>query len=679
MRSDESEELQIAGNGESPDQSFVIALQRALALTRDARHREALAAAQALVAAMPRNRDALHLLALNQRCSGQLTQALATLERLERTHPGFSLLYEERGHCHLALAEREHAIGAFARAVAVNPARAPCWSMLERLHSEAGRTGPAAEAAQELRKLRELPPAIVQAGSCFSDGDLAAAERVLHSYLASTGPHVEAARLLGRIAQRRGVLDEAEERLHEALALRPGYRAAQLDLVRVLIERQKYGPARDRIEAALQLDADNAEATSLLATCLAGLGENDAAVAIYRRLLAQRPQWHHLHLLLGHSLQALGRQAEAIDSFHAATSAPAGYGDAYWSLANLKTYRFSDAEFERMRAAEAAANTLAFDRTHLCFALGKALEDRGAYAASWRYYKRGNDLQRAQSRYRPEAVESNTREQIAVCDAPFFAARAGAGAQAPDPIFVVGLPRSGSTLVEQILASHSRVDGTQELYDVTRVVLELQGRGADPLHPRYPRVLAALPQEEFERLGRRYLADTRAYRKDREFFVDKMPNNFRHLGLIHLMLPQARIIDVRREPMACCFSNLKQLYASGQGFSYGIEEVARYYHSYLELMRHWDRVLPGRVLRVMYEDLVEDLEGGVRRLLGHCRLAFEPACLEFHRTRRAVSTASSEQVRQPISREGLAHWRHYEPWLGGLRRALGDAVEGYRL
>jgi len=331
-----------------------------------------------------------------------------------------------------------------------------------------------------------------------------------------------------------------------------------------------------------------------------------------------------------------------------------------------------------MRAVEAAPGTQSADRCHLCFALGKALEDRGEYAESWEFYDRGNGLKRAESRYRPEFTEINTRRQIEVCTAPFFAARAGYGVPDPDPILIVGLPRSGSTLIEQILASHPHVDGTQELYDLPRIVLELQGPQADPAAPRYPGVLAGLAPEDFRMLGERYLTDTRAYRGGRPFFIDKMPNNFRHVGLIQLMMPNAKIIDVRREPMACCFGNLKQLFAAGQEFTYGIENIARYYRTYLEMMRHWDEVLPGRVLRVPYEDVVDDLGGSVRRILEFCRLPFSAACLEFHKTGRAVGTASSEQVRQPLFREGLSQWRHYEPMLGPLRQALGDALIRYR-
>jgi hypothetical protein len=331
-----------------------------------------------------------------------------------------------------------------------------------------------------------------------------------------------------------------------------------------------------------------------------------------------------------------------------------------------------------MRAAESEPATSEVDRLHLCFALGKALEDREQYQESFEYYARGNALKRTASRYRPEVQELNTRLQIEVCHRELFARNQGSGASAADPIFIVGLPRSGSTLIEQILASHSAVEGTHELADVPRIVAGLQGRDSSADDPRYPSILAGMSGADFSRLAQKYLADTRSYRSGKARFIDKMPNNFRHVGLIHLMLPNAKIIDARREPMACCFGNLKQLFAHGQEFTYSVEDIARYYRTYLELMQHWDRVLPGRVLRVQHEDLVSDLEGNVRRLLAHCGLPFEPACVEFHKTERSIRTASSEQVRQPIYREGLEQWRHYEPWLAPLRAALGEALTRYR-
>ena len=546
--------------------------------------------------------------------------------------------------------------------------------MLERLFRMTGDARNAAAAAERISSLKNLPPEVVRAGSLFSDGDLSAAENILRAYLRTSSDDVEALRLLARIQHQRDVLDEAESLLEAALEVNPNYVAARLDYVRVLIDRQKYLRAREETDTLLRLEPGNRAYLSLYAAACVGLGEYEPAIALYRELLAASPASADLHVSLGHSLKAVGRKKEATESYQMAAAARSSFGDAWWSLANLKTYRFSQNEIVQMRAEEAAPGTDPVDRYHLCFALGKALEDRNEFAESWQFYERGNALKRAESRYHPDITETNTREQVEVCTAQFFAARVGVGVPNLDPIFIVGLPRSGSTLIEQILASHSLVEGTHELSDIQRIVVEIRGLEDS----RYPAVLAELAPEEFRRLGERYITDTRAYRQGKPFFIDKMPNNFCHIGLIHLMLPNAKIIDMRRDPMACCVSNLRQLFAKGQEFTYSIEDIARYYRTYLELMRHWDAVLPGRILRVWYEDVVEDLEGNVRCILEFCGLEFEPACVEFYKTERSVSTASSEQVRRPIFLDGLFQWRNYEPWLGPLKDKLDDALIRYR-
>jgi len=647
-------------------------------LLKAQRFAEALQSAEVLLGSTPEHRDALYLRAVAQRLLGDIAGALATLAQLEQQHPRFSGLFQERGYCYVTLRRAPEAIESLLRGVNINPALPASWSMLESLYRMTGQAANAATAAAHTATLKRLPADVVTATALFSDGDLAAAERVIRAFLLQHGHDVEAMRLLARIAIAREALDDAQLLLESVLELAPDYRAARFDYAQLLVDRHLYRQAQEQADRLLTEDPTERSYRVLKAMTFVGLGQQEHAIEIYRQLLPGATQPAELHLSIAHALKTLGHREEAIAEYRTAAAARPGYGDAYWSLANLKTYRFEQDELARMQAAEAAATVSADDRAHLCFALGKALEDREQFASSFEYYARGNALKRAQSRYRPELIELNTRLQREVCTRELFARHTGGGAAARDPIFVVGLPRSGSTLVEQILASHSAVEGTQELADVPRLVAGLQGRDWDPEDPHYPAVLAQLGAGEFRRLGGQYLSDTRIYRTGRAHFIDKMPNNFRHVGLIHLMLPQARIIDVRREPMACCFGNLKQLFAKGQEFSYSIEDIARYYRTYLELMRHWDAVLPGRVLRVHYEDLVDDLEGGVRRLLQHCGLEFERACVEFHRTERSVRTASSEQVRQPLYREGLDQWRRYEPWLTPLREALGDAITSYR-
>ena len=644
------------------------------------KHRDyagALRAAEALAVKVPENRDVLYLIAVSRRFLGEIPRALQALERLEELHPRFSRLYQERGHCFVALRDAPRAIDSFLRGVNINPALPASWRLLEGLYRMTGQPENERTAAAHLAKLEKLPPEILKATGLFSDGDWLIAENMVRAYLLKHGHQVEGMRLLARIGIERNVLDDAEILLEAVLELAPDYQAARSDYARVLLERHKYSRAREELEKLLKLEPENRTHRTQYATVIVGLGEHERAIEIYRELLLDSPQPADLHLSIAHSLKTLGKQQDSIEAYRAAAAARPNFGDAYWSLANLKTYRFGEGEIARMRAEESAPGTALVDRYHLCFALGKALEDRGEFEESFRYYERGNAFKRSESRYRPEIIERNTHLQIETCTAELFSRLDGAGAMDPDPIFIVGLPRAGSTLLEQILASHSRVEGTHELADIPRMVLDLQGRDPDLEHPRYPGALKSSSGEELRRMGERYLRDTRVYRTDRPYFIDKMPNNFRHIGLIHLILPNAKIIDARREPMACCFSNLKQLFASGQEFTYSIEDIARYYRTYLELMRHWDSVLPGRILKVQHEHVVDDLEANVRRILEFCGLDFEPGCVEFHKTARSIRTASSEQVRQPIFRDGLDQWKNYEPWLGPLKEALGDALLRY--
>jgi tetratricopeptide (TPR) repeat protein len=601
---------------------------------------------------------------------------------LEKYHPDYPRLYQERGHCHVALRAPGPATEAFLRAVTLNPSLPASWRALQALYKMSGQIAYSQDAAAHLKNLQALPPEILTAFSMFADGELHDAEAVVRHYLLTHGNHVEGMRLLAQIGVRQDILDDAEFLLENVLKLSPRHHVARYDYAVVLLKRHKHLEAREQLDILLKIDPDNRAYRATFATVSAGLGDYATAIPLYQKILAETPRDPELHLSVAHALKTVGKTPEAIDSYRAAITVSPNFGEAYWSLANLKTFRFTDAEIERMRGAEASPTIPLKDRYHLCFALGKALEDRAEYAESFVFYERGNALKKPECRYRPEITDRNTALQKEICTREFFIERAGFGVRASSavgdssavsgsaalpaatPIFIVGLPRSGSTLLEQILASHSKIEGTMELADIPRMVQDLQGRETIVGAPRYPGVLTQLSADDCRRLGEKYLADTRVYRTGKPFFIDKMPNNFRHLGLIRLILPEAKIIDARREPVACCFSNFKQLFASGQQFTYSFEDIARYYKKYVELMAHWDAVLPGWTLRVQHEEVIDDLESNVRRILDFCGLDFEPACIEFHKTQRTVHTASSEQVRRPISREGVDQWRHYEPWLG---------------
>lgn len=634
----------------------------------------ALAAAQALLPEVPENRDVLYAIAISQRYLSRIPEALATLAELEVHHPDYGRLFQERGHCHVATRSAGPAIDAFLRAVALNPSLPASWRALQTLYRITGQTGYAEDAAKHVANLAALPTPIVTAFSMFADGEIHDAETVVRQYLLTHGNHIEGMRLLAKIGMRLDVVDDAEFLLENVMVLAPDYHAARYEYALALLQRHKHVRAREEMEKLLQIDPGNRVYRTTHATICTGFGDYDKALPLYREILAETPRDTELQLSIAHALKTLGKTPEAVESYRAAVAVRPSFGEAYWSLANLKTYRFTDGEIARMRSEE-TSRVQPVDRYHLCFALGKALEDRAEYAESFAYYERGNALKTIECRYRPEIVEENARLQSALCTREFFAARHGFGSPDRSPIFIVGLPRSGSTLIEQILASHSQVEGTMELADVPRMVQDVQGRESAPSAPRYPGILAQLGAEDFRRFGEQYLTDTRVYRAGKPFFIDKMPNNFRHLGLIHLMLPNARIIDARREPIACCFSNFKQLFASGQQFTYSFDHIARYYRMYVDLMAHWDNALPGKVLRIQHEDVVADLEANVRRILEFCELEFEPACVDFHKTERRIHTASSEQVRRPINREGIDQWRNFEPWLGPLKTLLGPLVQ----
>jgi tetratricopeptide (TPR) repeat protein len=638
---------------------FAPALQIALRLQKEA----------------PENRDVLYMIAVAQRYLQRVPDALATLGRLEELHPDYPRLYQERGHCYVALRSATPAIEAFEQAVKMSPALPASWKALEILYRMTGQVDAAKKAAAEVENLAKLPPEIVTAFSMFADNEIYDAEQLLRRYLLTHGNHVEGMRLLAQIGVKMDVYDDAEILLESALTLAPDYDALRYDYALILLRRHKHVRAREEMEKLLKKDPENRDYRTTHATICTGFGDYEKALPLYRAILDETPDRSELHLSIAHALKTVGRTGEAVESYRAAAASRPHYGDAYWSLANLKTYRFTDAEIAQMRADEAAPRIGLEDRYHMCFALGKALEDRGEYAESFAYYERGNALKKSECRYRPEPLERNARLQEEVCTRDFFGTRHGVGCDSPAPIFIVGLPRSGSTLLEQILASHSKVEGTMELADILRMVQDLQGRETKDSVPRYPANLTGLEPEAFARMGEKYLADTRVYRTGKLFFIDKMPNNFRHLGLIHLILPNAKIIDARRDPLACCFSNYKQLFASGQQFTYSVDDITRYYRMYVDLMAHWDHALPGKVLRVQHEEVVDDLETSVRRILEFCELDFEPACVEFHKTERRIHTASSEQVRQPINREGIDQWRNFEPWLGPFKAALGPLLD----
>ena len=521
-------------------------------------------------------------------------------------------------------------------------------------------------------------PALLEAALALVDGRLAVAEHGLRDYLKRHPTDVMAIRMLAEVGARLGRYPDAETLLMRALELAPGFAAARHNLAIVRMRINKAEAVVQDMDVLLVKDANNPNYRALRCAALVRLGEYETAIASYHSLLADYPNRPKVWMSLGHVLKTVGRSPDSIECYRKSIALKPELGEAWWSLANLKTLRFSSDDVDVMRRALERPDLAPEDELHLHFALGKALEDAGKYAASFDHYNRGNQMGEGRVDYDDEDTARLVEESSRVYTPTLFASRSGQGGQSPDPIFIVGMPRAGSTLIEQILASHSRVEGTMELPDMPAMARRLGGRIRGDEPTRYPELVASLSPDRLRELGEEYLSRTRIQRKtDRPFFIDKMPNNFAHVGLIRLILPNAKIIDARRHPLACCFSGFKQHFAQGQNFSYGLRRIGGYYRDYVRLMAHFDRVCPGAVHRVIYERMVEDTETEVRALLAYCGLDFEPACLAFHETQRPVRTASSEQVRQPIFREGIDQWRNYEPWLGPLKEALGDVLTAY--
>jgi tetratricopeptide (TPR) repeat protein len=520
-----------------------------------------------------------------------------------------------------------------------------------------------------LSRLGKYHPRLIDAAMAMNAQDIPRAEFLLREHLKADPFEVSAIRMLAELAGRIGRYKDSEALLRRALDLSPAFTAARANLALVLYRLNRPEEAIAELNQVVAEEPDNPGHANLQAAAMGRIGEFDEAIALYEKVLEQAPNQPRVWMSFGHMLKTVGRLEDGIAAYRRAIELMPALGEAWWSLANLKTVRFGDADIAAMEAALAGDKVAVEDRFHLDFALGKALEDRGEADASFAHYAKGNALRRTQLDYDPAETARYVNRLIEICTPAFFEQRAGQGCDASDPIFIVGMPRAGSTLVEQILSSHSQVEGTSELPDIP--MLARQDRD-------YPLGLGELAPEALRQLGEEFLRRTRIQRKtERPRFIDKLPNNWMHVAFIRLILPNATIIDARRHPLGCCFSNFKQHFAKGQAFSYDLADMGRYYAEYVRLMAHLDRVQPGQVHRVSYERMVDDTEAEVRALLTACGLDWEDACLAFHQTERAVRTPSSEQVRQPIYRDGTEAWKPFAAHLDPLRSALGPVLDCY--
>ena len=609
----------------------------------------------------------LHGFALRR--SGDYAQAEPLLRRTLSVDPGLEIAHHELGLALKGLGRLSEARRSMEQAVALSPSMITVWRDLYEVRAAEGDDVGAAEAYRNAIGNKELDPLLHKALELVGQGRLGVAEGICREYLKRRPHDVDAIRLLAEVGISIGSVGEALLLLERCLELAPEFHVARANYVTALSRHQRFDEALAENERLRKAQPNNLAHQVQCATTLSMAGRFEPAHSEFAKVLEQAPDNERILTSYGHSLRYGGKGDEAIAVYLRAIEAESSAGEAYWSLANLKTFRFDDDQLANMQSQLSVLTKPSEDKTHLAFAVGKALEDREDYDASFAAYAEGNAIKRQMSGYDADKTSARVDRLIARCGADLWNKE---GHPSDEPIFIIGLPRAGSTLLEQILASHSQVEATAELPFIGRIVGEMvagRERGDEPL---YPRILNDLSVDERHARGQQYLDLAAGYRTGKARFIDKLPNNWEHVAFIKTILPNATIIDARRQPMAACFANFKQLFARGQEFTYSLEDIGRYYADYLRLMNHWHGVFPGGLLTVQYEDVVENLDTQVRQLLSHAGLQFEEACLHYYEKDRAVRTASSEQVRQPIYRDALNLWEHYLPHLGALESLLRE-------
>ena len=648
----------------------------------DKQPHKALTQAEAVLRQAPGFPPAEFLAARALRRMGKGKQALAKLDALARYNGRVPAVLWELGQVASDQNDAPRAIAALQALTQLQPAVAGGWFLLARQLRKAGRAQEAWRADLSGVHASSRDTGLLKAAVAVNDGDLDGADAMLAERLARESDDPPAWRLRGEVAWRKGEMTPAIARVERAVALAPGFDLARDFLIRLLLQTNRLPEALEHAELLQGSPIPASGHKLILASVLVRLGHHERAAGLYRELLAGDPDQPQVWQNLGHVLKTLGRQAEAVEAYRAAVTRQPTMGEAWWSLANLKTVKLGADDVATMAQALASLSDVVEERKedvfHLHFSLGKAFEDAKDAKSSFVHYEKGNALRRTMILHDADAFAADAEAAKQTFTAAFIASMGEGGCPAPDPIFVVGLPRSGSTLVEQILSSHPMIEGTMELPEMMMIGARLQSRVDEGEFADFATMIASLTPADRQRLGEEYIERTRIHRQtNRPLFIDKMPNNWQHVGLIRLILPNARIVDARRHPLSCCFSGWKQHFARGQTFTYDLTDIGRYYRDYVGLMAAWDTQAPGHVHRVIYERMVADTESEVRRLLGYIGVPFDPACLEFYKTERAVRTASSEQVRQPIFKDGLEAWKPYEPWLEPLKAALGPVLESY--
>ncbi len=637
---------------------------------KESRFKDALSLLEIILESQPDNIDGLYLAAVCSRYLKAFDESQKYIESLLALAPDMGRAYQELGHLNRDMGNEDKSVMHYRQACELNPALLAPWKILYDYFKKNNNQPAADHALQQINKLESLPASLLYIDQIMNEGRLGIAETKCRAFLKKNPTHTYAMSLLAEIANRLGYFDDAELLLEKAVEFKPKDGELRMKYATILRKKQKFAKTMDQVNILCDQYPDNLSYQAQKASEVMQNGRHEEAIKILDNILKKNPYNFSTFTSKGHAQKTLGQTEQAIKSYQSAYKIKADHGEAYFSLSNLKTYSFSSDELNAMRHHAQRLDLSLRDKAYFHFALAQGCESINEYEEAFFHLEKGNKIKNDQSKYSIERMDAELQAQIDVCNEDFFKNLGAGGHQTKDPIFILGLPRAGSTLVEQILASHSMVDGTLELPNILSTAQSLRGDDIYGKLGNYPKSMASLSLEKRELLGKKFIDDTRMHRKDAPMFTDKMPNNFRHIGLIHLIMPNAKIIDARRYPLDCCFSMFKQLFAQGQEFTYGLAEAGSYYDSYVRLMDHWDKVLPNKILRVNNEDVIEDLDGQVRRMLDYLELPFEEQCISFHETDRSVRTASSEQVRQPINKKGMDRWKPYAKYLKPLLETL---------
>ena len=620
----------------------------------------------------PENIDCLYLAAVSSRYLKHFEDSKKYIESLLLNAPDMGRAYQELGHLSRDMGNEEKAIRHYRQACEHNPALIASWNSLYQYFLKDQNQAAADHALKQLDTLKSLPGSLLYIHQVLNEGRLGLAERKCRAFLKENPTNTYAMSLLSDIANRLGYFDDAEFLLEKAVEFKPSDGELRLKYASILRKKQKFSKTMEQVNILCDQYPDNQLYQAYKASEIMQNGGHDEAITILDDILKKNPYNFSSLTSKGHAEKTLGKTDQAIESYRSAYKIRQDHGEAFFSLANLKTYSFSKDEIRNMRYQVERLDLSLKDKAYFHFALAQGCESNGDYEEAFYHLEKGNKIKNDQSLYSIERMDKELQSQIDVCNEKFFRDLGPGGYDTKDPIFILGLPRSGSTLVEQILASHSKIDGTLELPNILSMAQSLRGDDIYGKEGNYPKSMESLTLKQREDFGKSFIEDTRMHRKDAPMFTDKMPNNFRHIGLIHLIMPNAKIIDARRYPLDCCFSMFKQLFAQGQEFTYGLKEAGSYYSSYVKLMHHWEKVLPGKILRVNNEDVISDLDGQVKRILEFLDLPFEEECISFYETNRSVRTASSEQVRKPINKDGMGRWKPYAKYLKPLLNVLDE-------